>query len=161
PKAFRPSTKMPHFFMLENNSSDEELKRTRQEARSITEYLVRTASRYPQIDASGQPIIDKNGEPVMGPLQLIAPPSSGKGDAKAGEKLFATIGCQGCHTNTNIDTGEKRNGKPITLGEKWIVTDMVKGGELAKQIEAETGKPADTATLTARASELFDHMSYN
>ena len=29
PKAFRPSTKMPHFFMLENNSSEEELRRTR------------------------------------------------------------------------------------------------------------------------------------
>jgi hypothetical protein len=37
PKGFRPSTKMPHFFMLENNSSDEEIRRTRQEARAITE----------------------------------------------------------------------------------------------------------------------------
>jgi hypothetical protein len=43
PKAFRPSTKMPHFFMLENNSSDEELRRTRQEALSITEYFAATA----------------------------------------------------------------------------------------------------------------------
>src|SRR6185369_14790092 len=55
PKAFRPSTKMPHFFMLENNSSDEELRRTRQEARSITEYLNRTASRYVQNDSTGAP----------------------------------------------------------------------------------------------------------
>ena len=47
PKAFRPSTKMPHFFMLENNSSDEELRRTRQEARAITEYLVQTATPLP------------------------------------------------------------------------------------------------------------------
>src|SRR5205085_12156149 len=47
PKAFRPSTKMPHFFMLENNSSDEELRRTRQEARCITEYLTRTAEPLP------------------------------------------------------------------------------------------------------------------
>ena len=38
---------MPHLFMLENNSSDEELRRTRQEARAITEYLVQTASPTP------------------------------------------------------------------------------------------------------------------
>src|SRR5690606_25474274 len=44
PKSFRPTTKMPHFFMLENNSSDEELRRTRQEARAMTEYIVRTAT---------------------------------------------------------------------------------------------------------------------
>src|SRR5678810_1361109 len=47
PKAFRPSTKMPHFFLLENNSSDEEIRRTRQEARAITEYLVQTATPLP------------------------------------------------------------------------------------------------------------------
>src|SRR4029079_6875804 len=47
PKSFRPSTKMPHFFMLENSSSNEELRRTRQEARAITEYLVRTATPLP------------------------------------------------------------------------------------------------------------------
>ena len=35
---------MPHFFMLENNSSDDEIKRTRQEARAITEYLVQTST---------------------------------------------------------------------------------------------------------------------
>ena len=47
PKSFRPTTKMPHFFMLENNSSDEEIGRTRQETLAITEYLVRTAEPLP------------------------------------------------------------------------------------------------------------------
>src|SRR5439155_6985820 len=80
PKAFRPSTKMPHFFMLENNSSDEELRRTRQEVRSITEYLVQTST----------PMLERN------PL-----PPTGKGSADAGRQLFETIGCQGCHVNLN------------------------------------------------------------
>src|SRR5205085_11232650 len=74
PKAFRPSTKMPHFFMLENNSSDEELRRTRQEARSITEYLTRTASKYVQLDANGQPIVDQSGQPVSAPVQMTPIP---------------------------------------------------------------------------------------
>src|SRR5204863_8395467 len=47
PKAFRPSTKMPHFFMLENNSSDEEIRRTRQEARAITEYIAQLPEPLP------------------------------------------------------------------------------------------------------------------
>src|SRR4029453_8279415 len=76
PKAFRPSTKMPHFFMLENNSSDEELKRTRQEARAITEYLMRTASRYVQADAKGQA--------TMGALPMEPIPAGAKGSADAG-----------------------------------------------------------------------------
>jgi cytochrome c551/c552 len=80
PKAFRPTTKMPHFFMLENNSSDEEIRRTRQEARAITEYLVRTATPLP-------------------PLHPI--PTGSQGSAEAGKNLFNAIGCLGCHQNLN------------------------------------------------------------
>lgn len=80
PKAFRPSTRMPHFFMLENNSSDEELRRTRQEARAMTEYLTRTAEPLP----SAHPI-----------------PPGAKGSAEAGKGLFNTLGCLACHQNLN------------------------------------------------------------
>ncbi|HEY7089243.1 MAG TPA: c-type cytochrome, partial [Tepidisphaeraceae bacterium] len=80
PKAFRPTTKMPHFFMLENNSSDEELRRTRQEARAITEYLVRTATPLP-------------------PAHLI--PQGAHGSPEAGSALFNTLGCLACHQNLN------------------------------------------------------------
>ncbi len=66
PKAFRPSTKMPHFFMLENNSSDEELSRTRQEARAITEFLYRTANKSIQLDSTGQPIVGQERQPDHG-----------------------------------------------------------------------------------------------
>ncbi len=97
----------------------------------------------------------------MGPKQLIPIPAGAKGSAEAGKAVFATIGCQGCHTNTSEDTGEKRNGKPVTLAEKWIVTDLVKGGKLAGKMEAELGKTPDAKALTARATELFDGMTYN
>ncbi|HEY1628555.1 MAG TPA: c-type cytochrome, partial [Tepidisphaeraceae bacterium] len=70
PKAFRPTTKMPHFFMLENNSSDEEIRRTRQEARAITEYLVRTATPLP-------------------PKYIY--PTDGQGSAEAGKAIFNSI----------------------------------------------------------------------
>jgi cytochrome c551/c552 len=85
PKAFRPSTLMPHFFMLENSSSDEEIRRTRQEVKAITEYLFVSAS----------------------PLQpKHAVPSGAKGDVERGREVFQNIGCQGCHTNLN-ETGEQ------------------------------------------------------
>jgi cytochrome c551/c552 len=85
PKAFRPTTKMPHFFMLENNSSDEEIRRTRQEARAITEYLVQTATPLPP--------------------QHIYPPG-GHGSPEAGKAVFESIGCLACHQNLN-ERGEE------------------------------------------------------
>ncbi|HZN64928.1 MAG TPA: cytochrome c, partial [Tepidisphaeraceae bacterium] len=103
PKAFRPSTKMPHFFMLENNSSDEELRRTRQEARAITEYLVASATPMPQ--------------------RTQVPPT-GKGSADAGRLLFETVGCQGCHVNLNAPT--KTAG--VTVAQQWITQDLIKSG---------------------------------
>src|SRR5262249_21671126 len=39
PKAFRPGTWMPRFFGLDNNSSPEDVSRTRQEIRGIVAYL--------------------------------------------------------------------------------------------------------------------------
>jgi cytochrome c2 len=110
PKAFRPSTKMPHFFMLENNSSDEELRRTRQEARAITEYLVRTATPM---------------------AQRMAVPETGKGSAEAGRLLFETVGCQGCHVNLN---GPSKT-RGVTVAQQWITTDLIKSGKLAEQLE--------------------------
>ncbi len=84
PKAFRPSTLMPHFFMLENNSSDEEIRRTRQETRAITEYLFTAAT----------PLTPK-----------YAVPTAMAGSIEKGRSIFQNIGCQGCHSNLN-ETGE-------------------------------------------------------
>ncbi len=163
PKAFRPSTKMPHFFMLENNASDEEIKRTRQEARSITEYLFATTTTHPQTGAkSAVASADAKTQVAVGPLPVEHPiPPGGKGSAEAGRSIFTSIGCQGCHTNLNDPSGETRNKKPVTLGEKWIVTDLVKSGKLARQMEAQLGKAPDAKAVTTRAQELYDAMSYN
>ncbi len=140
PKAFRPNTKMPHFFMLENNSSDEELRRTRQEARAITEYLIRTADPLP-------------------PKHV--PPPALRGNVDAGKAVFNNIGCLGCHSNLNETTETRRGDKLVTIGEQWIVTDLVKGGRLADEMAATLGKAPDTKTLTAEARKLYDAMTYN
>ncbi|HTL31047.1 MAG TPA: multiheme c-type cytochrome, partial [Tepidisphaeraceae bacterium] len=140
PKSFRPSTKMPHFFMLENNSSDEELRRTRQEARAITEYLVRTAAPLP-------------------PKYKVE--ASAKGSAEAGRALFESLGCLACHQNLSDPTGGKRNNQPVTRGEQWIVNDLVKSGKLKAKITAETGKEPDDKAVTTEAQKLYDGMTYN
>lgn len=143
PKAFRPSTRMPHFFMLENNCSDKDLRRTLQEARAITEYLVRTSV----------PLAPKH-----------AMPASIIGHADEGQKLFNSLGCLACHTNLNDVVGTKRVGngtKQITLAEKWITTDLAKSGVLAEQTLREFGKAPDERTLAVEAQNLYDAMSYN
>ncbi len=141
PKAFRPTTKMPHFFMLENNSSDEEIRRTRQEARAMTEYLMQTAEPLP-------------------PKHSV--PAGVAGKIEDGRKLFNTIGCLACHQNLSDPAGEaKRDGKLITRGEQWIVQDLALGGELAKKLSAETGKAPAAAELKTEATKLYDAMSYN
>ncbi|MGB7156726.1 MAG: c-type cytochrome [Tepidisphaeraceae bacterium] len=140
PKAFRPTTKMPHFFMLENNSSDEELRRTSQEARAITEYLTRTATPLP-------------------PKHRLDPAL--RGNIENGKAVFNNIGCLGCHSNLNDTTTVKRGDKLITIGEQWIVTDLVKNGKLADQLAKSLGKAPDTKALTAEAQKLYDQMTYN
>ncbi|HEX8524187.1 MAG TPA: hypothetical protein VF669_18175, partial [Tepidisphaeraceae bacterium] len=157
PKAFRPSTKMPHFFMLENNSSSEEIRRTRQEARALTEYLVRTATKYPQAGAVA------TTQPALGPLPMkYAIAANMKGSADGGRVLFNNLGCLGCHTNLNEIQAEKRpDGKPQTLAQKWITTDLIKSGRLPRQIEEETGKTPDAKALATAAMKLYDEMSYN
>lgn len=140
PKSFRPSTKMPHFFMLENNSSDEELRRTRQEARAITEYLVRTAAPLPA---------------------KYKPDPTAKGSAEAGRALFDSLGCLACHQNLNDPTDSKRNGKPVKRGEQWIVNDLVKSGKLKAKLIEESGKEPDEKTVTTEAQTLYDGMTYN
>lgn len=118
PKSFRPSTMMPHFFMLENNSSDEEIRRTQQEVRAMTFYLQRTATTRP-----ATPIVadSKNKMPDLGNEEEraargrtlfmgLAEGTEPDNDKQAG------VGCLGCHTNLN------------EVGLKWITTDLVKKG---------------------------------
>ncbi len=97
PKAFRPTTKMPHYFMLENNSSPVDILRTRTEVAAITHYLLKA-------------------EPTQGATSPYEPepmPEDLQGDTAAGRKLFNSVGCLACHSNLD------------EYGEDWIVEDLV------------------------------------
>ncbi len=96
PRAFRPTSKMPHYFMLENNSSPVDILRTRTEVAAMTHYLLNT-------------------KPVSGSVAYNpeAVPEGMVGDAAAGKQLFNTLGCLACHSNLEEQ------------GEAWIVDDLV------------------------------------
>jgi mono/diheme cytochrome c family protein/cytochrome c len=159
PKSFRPSTMMPHFFMLENSSSDEELRRTQQEVRAIRTFLTKTATPLPESDYLKDPA---NKMP------------EGEGDVDRGRSLFigfdaekapigdmqGGVGCVGCHTNLN------------ETGQRWITNDMVKGGVLEdylaefrrKAVEGGGSAPSANALRQEAGREAlrrYRAMTYN
>lgn len=169
PKAFRPSTMMPHFFMLENNSSDEELRRTQQEVRAIRAYLMKTSTpageteflRLPEnkIPAAEQDQAKVDEAVARGRAIFVGLEASDTGVTGIVEKQGG-VGCMGCHTNLN------------ETGRKWIIDDMVKGGGLADYIDEFTAKTtaAKKKAPTAReietearkeAAKRYRAMTYN
>ena len=74
PRAVKPTTWMPRFFYNSNNSSPEDAVRNEVEIDAIVSYLFSNTEQY-------EPAV-KN------------PPH---GDAKNGEQIVKSIGCQGCH----------------------------------------------------------------
>jgi len=88
PKSFRPTTKMPHFFMLENNSSDEEIR------------------PHAAGDARHHGISDSHGGAACRRSTFVQP--SYKGSGEAGHALFNAVGCLGCHNNLNDPVGGTR-----------------------------------------------------
>ncbi len=94
PKAFRPTTRMPHYFMLENNASSIDILRTRVEVAAITHYLQSTPTAK---DAAPY-------TPQQAPEQT--------GDVEAGRQLFKTVGCMSCHANMT------------EFGDQWILEDL-------------------------------------
>ena len=105
PKAFRPTTRMPHYFMLENNSSPLDVLRTRVEVAAITKYL---------LNAEPGPSV-QDDPPTYEP---VSPPDE-PGDAERGRTLFHQVGCLACHTNLN------------ETGQRWIVQDFVERAGLS------------------------------
>ena len=79
PVAFRPSTLMPRFFGLANNSSSEDVARTSQEIRGIVTYL------FEKTEPGGFPEL------------------SGQGDAARGQELVTSVGCLGCHAIARLE----------------------------------------------------------
>jgi len=91
PKAFRPNTRMPHFFMTSNNSSPLDLRRTRAEVAAISHYLV-NAKDDPAKSAY---------QPEALPAAGTTPGLNAAGSADAGRTLFKAVGCLACHSNVN------------------------------------------------------------
>jgi cbb3-type cytochrome oxidase cytochrome c subunit len=73
PKAFRPSTRMPRLFGLENNREPGDAEREDAEVIGIVAYLTEKAEK------------------------ISYPPLPGRGDPGRGERLVKTVGCMGCH----------------------------------------------------------------
>src|SRR5580765_5602094 len=106
PRAVKPTTWMPRFFYNSNNSSPEDAVRNETEINAIVAYLFANSEHY---------------DPA-----LKTPPS---GDAKRGEDIVKSIGCQCCHVvgeGNRSDLGPRRTfGQPLeNLGNKttyeWI-----------------------------------------
>ncbi len=86
PKAFRPSTWMPHFFLQENNGprsgntfDSNPVLRTETEVSAITHYLYTLSDDW---------------TPSTIPSGLV-------GDVARGQSLFNELGCLGCHANVH------------------------------------------------------------
>ena len=106
PRAVKPTTWMPRFFNNSNNSSPEDMARSEAEINGIVAYLFANSEKY---------------EPAV-----KSPP---RGDAKNGEQIIKTIGCQGCHVvgeGKRDEVGPHRTfGQPLeNIGNKttyeWI-----------------------------------------
>ncbi len=107
PRAVKPTTWMPRFFYNSNNSSPEDAVRNETEINAIVAYLFANS--------------DKTYEPAV-----RNPP---RGDAKSGEQIVKSIGCQGCHVvgeGKRSEIGPRRTfGQPLeNIGNKttyeWI-----------------------------------------
>jgi len=106
PRAVKPTTWMPRFWYNSNNSSPEDAVRNETEINAIVAYLFASSDQY-------EPAV-KN------------PPH---GDAKSGEQIVKSIGCQGCHVvgeGSREQLGPRRTfGQPLeNIGNKatfeWI-----------------------------------------
>src|SRR5581483_10281127 len=127
PTNFRPSTKMPRFFGLNDHlvrdkkvGKDGELHTVESEGhkqsvefepveiRAISEFLLASSE----------------------PFTYIEPPKSGKSaDAKHGKELFETRGCLACHQHDHFPKGKDTQGPDLSRikdklsgdnGKKWL-----------------------------------------
>ncbi len=73
PRAFRPSTRMPHFYGLSNNRGPGDAEREDAEILGIVAYLEAKAEPFP------------------------TPPLPGRGSRDRGKTLVMSVGCMGCH----------------------------------------------------------------
>ena len=94
PKEFRPSTKMPSVFHLENTNSKEDKEKNQVAIWGIALYLIKNS----------------------GTIELEKAPQK-KGDPEVGKKLVQDIGCLGCHSAEGVKVNN-RGPELINLGSK-------------------------------------------
>jgi len=106
PQKFRPSTRMPHFFLQENNGPGSEnafdpapVTRTETEVAAISKYLFA----------------------VSRPWSPVEKPSDVSGDVERGRGLFEKVGCLACHGNV------------AEFGEAWITESLMHGEGLDRE----------------------------
>jgi len=106
PRAVKATTWMPRFWYNSNNSSPEDAARNEVEINAVAAYLFSNTDKYE--------------------AAVKSPPH---GDAKAGEKIVKSIGCQGCHVvgeGKRDEVGPHRTfGQPLeNIGNKttyeWV-----------------------------------------
>lgn len=115
PQKFRPSTRMPHFFLQENNRLEtedsldgESLPRTQPEVVAIDDKpVLRT-----QTEIIG---ITKYLFAVSRDWQPLPKPEDVEGDAERGRKLFRVAGCLACHANLT------------EFAQEWVTRDIAQG----------------------------------
>jgi cbb3-type cytochrome oxidase cytochrome c subunit len=133
PRAFRPDTKMPHFYLQANNVPEalpeDQKKFPDAEIQSITKYLFEKSKSYSQDKA------------------LPKAPDAPKDDAgrtaqaERGRHLFASKGCMACHMHEGMETDgpATSDGKP----QPSLVGDSHFGPELSRiaaKIDSNTGR---------------------
>src|SRR5207249_972061 len=92
PRAVKPTTWMPKFFYNSNNSAPEDALRSEAEINAIVSYLFANAETHE-----------------------FAVKNPAHGDAKSGEEIVKSIGCQGCHV---VGEGERSKiGPRRTFGQ--------------------------------------------
>ncbi len=106
PRAVKPTTWMPRFFYNSNNSSPADAVRNETEINAIAAYLFANSEKHE--------------------FAVTSPP---RGDAKNGEEIVKSVGCQGCHVvgeGSRESVGPRRTfGQPLeNIGNKttyeWI-----------------------------------------
>jgi cytochrome c2 len=110
PRAFRHNTKMPRFFYLENFADKDGKALTDTMVAGVTAYLFKEKPPMaPPGMVDSAPGASKGvafASMQMTPSHESAAPSTpaaqrpaAKGDAARGQKLFESVGCQGCHVS--------------------------------------------------------------
>ncbi len=97
PQKFRPSTRMPHLFLQENNRAESKnthdadpVLRTEAEVAAMTKYILAVSKEW----------------------RPLALPEGVQGDVERGRTLFRQVGCAACHSNLS------------EYGEEWVTKDL-------------------------------------